>query len=102
MIAAMLSALLPAIGDIRRIPAALGLAYLAAGRLDAGVLVNTKLWDIAAGLLIADQAGVVLSGPDGPPTPELTLGAAPTLWPEFTAAAAAALARGHRPDPFRP
>jgi myo-inositol-1(or 4)-monophosphatase len=88
-IAEVMPALLPAVGDIRRIPAALHLAYLAAGRFDAGLLLHTKLWDIAAGLLIAAEAGVVLSGPDGAPAPELTLAAAPALWPEFSAAAAA-------------
>jgi myo-inositol-1(or 4)-monophosphatase len=91
--AEIVPALLPAVGDIRRIPAALHLAYLAAGRFDAGLLVHTKLWDIAAGLLVAAEAGVVLSGPDGAPAPELTLAAAPALWPEFSAAAAAAVAR---------
>ena len=49
--------MLPAIGDLRRLPAALDLAYLAAGRLDAAVLVDTKPWDVAAGLLIAAEAG---------------------------------------------
>jgi myo-inositol-1(or 4)-monophosphatase len=86
--AEILPALLPAVGDIRRIPAALHLAYLAAGRFDAGLLVHTKLWDIAAGLLVAAEAGVVLSGPDGVPTPELTLAAAPALWSQFATAAA--------------
>jgi myo-inositol-1(or 4)-monophosphatase len=89
--AKVVSPLLPAVGDIRRIPAGLHLAYLAAGRFDAGLLVQTKLWDIAAGLLIAAEAGVVLSGPDGAPAPELTVAAAPTLWAEFAAAAGAAL-----------
>jgi myo-inositol-1(or 4)-monophosphatase len=88
VMAPIVSGLLPAVGDIRRIPAALHLAYLAAGRFDAGILVRTNLWDIAAGLLIAAEAGVVLSGPDGAPTPELTLAAAPTLWPEFSTTAA--------------
>jgi myo-inositol-1(or 4)-monophosphatase len=88
-VAEILPALLPAVGDVRRIPAALHLAYLAAGRFDAGLLVHTKLWDIAAGLLVAAEAGVVLSGPNGVPAPEFTLAAAPALWPEFSAAAAA-------------
>jgi myo-inositol-1(or 4)-monophosphatase len=87
--AEILSAMLPVVGDIRRIPAALHLAYLAAGRFDAGLLLHTKLWDIAAGLLVAAEAGVVLSGPDGAPTPDLTLAAAPALWPEFATVAAA-------------
>jgi myo-inositol-1(or 4)-monophosphatase len=89
--AQIIPALLPVVGDIRRVPAAMNLVYLAAGRFDAGVLVHTKLWDIAAGLLVAAEAGVVLSGPDGAPTPELTLAAAPALWDEFSAAAAGAV-----------
>jgi myo-inositol-1(or 4)-monophosphatase len=89
--ARIMSTLLPAVGDIRRVPAALHLAYLAAGRFDAGLLRHAKLWDIAAGLLVAAEAGVVLSGPDGTPTPELTLAAAPALWREFSAVAATAI-----------
>ena len=89
--AQILPALLPVVGDIRRVPAALSLVYLAAGRFDAGLLLHTKLWDIAAGLLVAAEAGVVLSGPDGAPTPELALAAAPALWREFAEAAAAAV-----------
>ena len=65
-------------------PAALHLAYLAAGRFDAGLLRHSKLWDIAAGLLVAAEAGVMLSGPDSAPTSELTLAAAPALWREFS------------------
>jgi myo-inositol-1(or 4)-monophosphatase len=91
--AQIISVLLPAVGDIRRVPAALHLAYLAAGRFDAGLLRHTKLWDIAAGLLVAAEAGVVLSGPDGAPTPELTLAAAPALWHEFSEVAAEAIPR---------
>jgi myo-inositol-1(or 4)-monophosphatase len=89
--AQIVPALLPAIGDIRRVPAALNLAYLAAGRFDAGLLVHTKLWDIAAGLLIAAEAGVVLYGADGAPAPELTLAAAPAVWGEFSAVAEVAV-----------
>ena len=89
--AQILPALLPGVGDIRRVPAALNLVYLATGRFDAGLLLHTKLWDIAAGLLIATEAGVILSGPDGTPTPELTLAAAPALWREFSEAAAVAI-----------
>src|SRR6185437_16225472 len=44
-------------GMIGRMLPALDLAYLAAGRLDAAVLVDTKPWDVAAGLLIAVEAG---------------------------------------------
>jgi myo-inositol-1(or 4)-monophosphatase len=91
--AQILPALLPVLGDIRRVPAALNLVYLAAGRFDAGLLLHTKLWDIAAGLLVAAEAGVILSGPDGTPSPELTLAAAPALWREFSEAAATAIPR---------
>ena len=70
-------ALLPEVGDIRRVPAALDLAYLACGRFDCAVLAGTKLWDVAAGLLLAREAGVVLGGVDGRPTPALILAAAP-------------------------
>jgi hypothetical protein len=46
----LLRELLPLVGDIRRIPAALNLAL---PRLDGGVALDTKLWDIAASALIA-------------------------------------------------
>ena len=55
--------MLPAIGDLRRLPAALDLAYLAAGRLDAAVLIDTKPWDVAAGLLLATEAGAHFGDP---------------------------------------
>jgi myo-inositol-1(or 4)-monophosphatase len=73
--------LLPLSGDIRRLPAALNLVYLAAGRLDGGVALDTNLWDIAAGALIAREAGVILGGAGPDFTTELTIGAAPALWP---------------------
>jgi myo-inositol-1(or 4)-monophosphatase len=91
--AQILPVLLPVVGDIRRVPAAMNLVYLAAGRFDAGLLLHTRLWDIAAGLLVAAEAGVILSGPDGTPTPELAVAAAPGLWREFSEAAAVAVPR---------
>jgi myo-inositol-1(or 4)-monophosphatase len=72
--------LLTVVGDIRRLPAALNLAYQAAGRLDGGLALGTKLWDIAAGALIAREAGVTLGGHGPDFTTELTIGAAPALW----------------------
>jgi myo-inositol-1(or 4)-monophosphatase len=72
--------LLPVSGDIRRLPAALNLVYQAAGRLDGGLALDTNLWDIAAGALIAREAGVTLGGHGPDFTPELTIGAAPGLW----------------------
>jgi myo-inositol-1(or 4)-monophosphatase len=83
--AGLLGRLLPAVGDIRRLPAALDLCYLAAGRLDGTICLDTKLWDIAAGLLIAEEAGAVLGGPGGgPPATELAIGAAPSVWSELS------------------
>lgn len=76
--------LLPWVGDIRRLPAALNLAYQAAGRLDGGLALDTKLWDIAAGALIAREAGVTLGGHGPDFTTELTIGAAPPLWPALS------------------
>ncbi|MFC7534163.1 inositol monophosphatase family protein [Actinoplanes sp. GCM10030250] len=76
--------LLPQAGDIRRLPAALNLVYQAAGRLDGGVALDTNLWDIAAGALIAREAGVTLGGHGTDFTTELTIGAAPALWPALS------------------
>lgn len=43
------------------------LAYLAIGGLDASFMTNCKLWDIAAGWLIATEAGMHVTRPDGGP-----------------------------------
>jgi myo-inositol-1(or 4)-monophosphatase len=83
--------LLPLAGDIRRLPAALNLVYQAAGRLDGGVALDTNLWDIAAGALIAREAGVTLGGHGPDFSPELTIGAAPQLWPALAERVRAAL-----------
>ncbi|WP_433365999.1 inositol monophosphatase family protein [Actinoplanes sp. CA-142083] len=79
----VINELLPVVGDIRRLPAALNLVYLAAGRLDGGLALDTKLWDIAAGALIAREAGVVLGGRGPDFSTELTIGAAPALWDDL-------------------
>jgi myo-inositol-1(or 4)-monophosphatase len=87
--AAVIADLLPVVGDIRRIPAALHLAYLACGRFDCGLLLGPKVWDVAGGLLLAREAGVVLGGVDARPAPALILAAAPGLWSSFAATDAA-------------
>jgi myo-inositol-1(or 4)-monophosphatase len=74
--------LLPLVGDIRRLPAALNLAYQADGRLDGGFALDTKPWDIAAGVLIAREAGVVL---DEEAESGLTVAATRPLWPALSA-----------------
>lgn len=47
--------------------AALNLAYLAAGRVDAYWSSSTKAWDMAAGALLVQEAGGVITAPDGGP-----------------------------------
>ncbi len=47
--------------------AALDLAYLAAGRTDAGWMSGMNLWDVAAGILIVREAGGLISDTKGNP-----------------------------------
>ena len=47
--------------------AALNLCYLAAGRFDGFWAMSTKLWDVAAGVLIVEEAGGVVTALDGAP-----------------------------------
>jgi myo-inositol-1(or 4)-monophosphatase len=77
--AAALIELLPRIRDLRRAgAAALDLAYVAAGRVDAFYERGLQRWDEAAGLLLVHEAGGVTADLDGEPhgvvaaaTPEL-------------------------------
>jgi myo-inositol-1(or 4)-monophosphatase len=77
--------LLGAVGDIRRLgSAALDLCLTAAGRVDAYVEEHLNLWDVAAGLLIAEEAGAQVSDfAGGPARPEQLLVAAPALHAEL-------------------
>ncbi len=47
--------------------AALDLAYVAAGRLDAGWMSGLKQWDVAAGILLVQEAGGLISDHKGNP-----------------------------------
>lgn len=47
--------------------AAVDLAWVAAGRLDASVMFSNKPWDTTAGVLIAREAGAVVLDVDGSP-----------------------------------
>jgi len=47
--------------------AALNLSYVAAGRFDMYWSYSTKIWDVAAGALLVEQAGGVVSATDGGP-----------------------------------
>jgi myo-inositol-1(or 4)-monophosphatase len=67
--AELVSKMLPTVRDIRRIgSAALDLCMVAAGRLDAYYEHGLKVWDCAAGALIAAEAGarVLLPEPGDP------------------------------------
>lgn len=64
--AAVLGRVLPSVRDIRRNgAAALDLCWVACGRLDAYYEVGLQPWDVAAGLLIASEAGATVSGVEG-------------------------------------
>ena len=77
--AAVLPHLLPAVRDIRRNGvASLDLCWVACGRLDAYFEAGGQPWDVAAGLLIASEAGALSSGLDGGPVaPESLMIATP-------------------------
>ncbi|MBM3998057.1 MAG: inositol monophosphatase [Planctomycetes bacterium] len=64
--------------------AALNLAYVACGRLDAYWATSVKAWDVAAGALILHEAGAVVKGLDGSrfqlARPELISAATPELY----------------------
>ncbi|MBI2383247.1 MAG: inositol monophosphatase [Gammaproteobacteria bacterium] len=67
--------------------AALDLAYVAAGRLDAFWELNLKPWDMAAGLLLVQEAGGVtgeLFGAGDPMETGNVLAANPKLYPIFS------------------
>jgi myo-inositol-1(or 4)-monophosphatase len=60
--------LLGASQSIRRIgSAALSLCYLAAGRFDGYCARETKSWDVAAGWLLVQEAGGLMTDPTGSP-----------------------------------
>ena len=80
--------------SVRRLgSAALNLCYVAAGRLDAYWATSVKAWDVAAGVLILQEAGALISRIDGSPfrldEPELAAAASPELLRELIAVLAA-------------
>lgn len=87
------------IRDIRRSgAAAIDLCFVACGRVDAYFEENLHPWDLAAGELIAREAGA-LSGDysGGPLRPEEVLVAVPSIFPALSQLLVAAAAR-HRHD----
>jgi myo-inositol-1(or 4)-monophosphatase len=79
--AAVLQVLLPQVRDVRRAGAAsLDLCALATGRVDGYYEQGLKPWDLAAGGLVAAEAGAVVTGLRGRPAGEaLVVAARPPL-----------------------
>ena len=64
----MMKDLIPGSAGIRRAgSAALDLAYVACGRLDGFWELDLNVWDIAAGVLLIEEAGGLISGITGKP-----------------------------------
>ncbi|NED97563.1 inositol monophosphatase [Phytoactinopolyspora alkaliphila] len=82
---AILAELISVVRDIRRAgAAALDLCAVATGRLDAYYERGLKPWDLAAGALIASEAGAVVSGLRGEEAGErLTFAATPKIAEEL-------------------
>ncbi|HEX6887086.1 MAG TPA: inositol monophosphatase family protein [Candidatus Nanopelagicales bacterium] len=76
-----LAVVLPEVRDIRRAgAAAIDLCWTAAGHVDCYYERGLNPWDLAAGVLVATEAGLVAGGPGaGPASPELTWLAPPDL-----------------------
>jgi myo-inositol-1(or 4)-monophosphatase len=80
--ARILPGLLPKVRDIRRIGAgSLDLCAVAAGRVDAYYEQGLSPWDLAAGALIATEAGARVEGLHGrPPSYDLVVAAGPGVF----------------------
>jgi myo-inositol-1(or 4)-monophosphatase len=78
---AVVARLLPRVRDIRRMgAAAVDLCSVACGRLDAYYERGLAPWDLAAGALVAAEAGAVVAALDGgPPSGSSVLAAAPGI-----------------------
>jgi myo-inositol-1(or 4)-monophosphatase len=81
----VIAAILPRVRDVRRAGAcAIDLCSLAAGNVDAYFERGVQYWDIAAGSLIAREAGGVVGGLCGRAAgPSMTLAAGPALFTEL-------------------
>jgi len=79
--AAAVAGLLAEVRDVRRFgSASLDLCAVAAGRVDAFVEQGLEPWDLAAGGLVAEEAGAVVVGPGGQaPGVRLVLATTPGL-----------------------
>ena len=81
----VVGAVLPRVRDIRRNGAcAVDLCSLAAGQVDGYYERGVQYWDIAAGSLIAREAGAIVAGLAGKPAGEaMTVGGGPGLFAEL-------------------
>jgi myo-inositol-1(or 4)-monophosphatase len=62
--------------------AAVDLAWVAHGRIDAAIMLSNNPWDTAAGVIIAREAGATVIDLDGSPhsmTAQATIAASPKL-----------------------
>lgn len=96
---AVLAEVLPHVRDIRRFgSAAMDLCYVAAGGWDAYFEAGLELWDLAAGCLIAREAGAMVGGLHGQPEGKaMTMAAAPPLFAALHNLVAAAYSRSLPP-----
>ena len=76
------STVIPAVRDIRRAGAcSIDMCHLAAGRLDGYYERGPQAWDLAAGGLVAHEAGARIEGLRGAePGPDLIIAAGPALF----------------------
>lgn len=88
----VLREVLPRVRDVRRFgAAALDLCWVACGRLDGYYERGLAPWDLAAGSLIAQEAGAVVGGlHERPASGDLTIAATPGLFPRLRDLLAAA------------
>lgn len=78
--AEVMTRVLPVVRDIRRIgSAALDLVRVAEGSVDAYAEAGLHAWDLAAGWLIVEEAGGVVTGVERHPARSLTVAAGPAL-----------------------
>ena len=84
---ALLAQLAPRVLGVRTHgSAALDLAWLAAGRLGATVMLSNRAWDVSAGVLLAREAGGLTYDWDGSEhgiDSDFTVASAPELKPEI-------------------
>lgn len=86
--AARIARLIPQIRDLRRIgAAAVDLCHVAAGMVDGYFEATLNEWDLAAGGLVAREAGALVTGRHGgPANHEMVIAAGPTLHAQLVAA----------------